>query len=79
MILIPWYIRLGIDTLMFTAPFIFISNYPLLIWEIAEFKNRLMRKKNFEDVQILEKNENCFKSVMEVRKLYEEMGFDEEF
>ena len=76
MILIPWYIRLSIDTLMFSAPFLFVCHNPLLIWEFAEKKNRILRKRDFEDVTLIE---NPFKSVNEVKKLYRELGYDEDF
>lgn len=48
MINVPWYIRLGLDTVIVVTPFYFLTTYNGLIYEFFREKRRLNRRLNFE-------------------------------
>jgi hypothetical protein len=76
MIVIPWYVRMAIDTTMIVVPFYWLMNNPTLFYKFAEPQNRLMRKREFEDYQPAE-GQSQFMSKEEVKAFYERIGFKE--
>ena len=75
MILIPWQVRIVINSLLLTSPFIYLANNPNIIYKGAEKKNRVLRKLKFENVGLVE---NPVFSVEQAKKIYQELGFEEE-
>jgi|688.fasta_scaffold2602884_1 hypothetical protein len=76
MIVIPWFVRMAIDTTIISIPFYWIYNNPTLFYTFAEPQNRLMRKRIFEDYKPIDEKES-FMTPAEVKALYERIGFAE--
>ena len=76
MIVIPWYVRMAIDTSIIAIPFYWVGTHPTLFYSFAEKKNRVMRKRLFEDYPISE-GQQAFMSPEEVKALYSRLGFAE--
>ncbi len=75
---IPWYFRMGLDTAVFFAPFVFLCSKPLLLYEFKKDTYRFNRKKNFDEV-VLNPVEESFMPVEKVQEIYRELGYEEEF
>ena len=78
MIVIPWYVRMAIDTTICLGPFLFVASHPLLFFGPAERKNRLFRKRTFEDYPLPE-GRSPHMGPEEVRALYQRLGFQEHY
>jgi len=76
MIVIPWYVRMAIDSAIIAVPFYWVGTHPTLFYSFAEKKNRVMRKRTFEDYPVPE-GQQSFMSPEEVKALYNRLGFAE--
>lgn len=50
MFLIPWYIRLSVDCVIFSTPFYLLAKYNALLYEPFRNKKRIKRKQEIEAV-----------------------------
>ena len=76
MIVIPWFVRMAIDTTIIAVPFYWVGTHPTLFYSFAEPKNRQMRKRDFDDYKLPE-GERPHMNPADVKALYERLGFSE--
>ena len=82
MIVLPWYIRFSMDSIVFLTPLVYMMYHPTThVLEFFRDKRRLVRRKciftiykAFENYKYLDQNTEMKSD--EVKKLYSELGIE---
>ena len=73
---IPWFVRLEIDTWLALSPVILMTWYPFTVFTPFMEKHRKRRKRNFSNFALVESPSH---NIDDVKRIYTDLGFKEHY